>query len=280
MIETWLDRIKALKNKKGYTNEELSRLTGIPVGTLNKILSGASADPKLSNLISLASVFDVSLDYIATGDDTSTIRPTRDEKIMLAKYRALDAHGRELANLVIDKEYERVASLPSSRLLAAGFSPQQAQNGIRRYNYTANALKKRKTQTDVPSKPLRIPIYDLPVSAGVGAFLDGNSTDFITITTEEGTIGADYALRVTGDSMEPRYRDGDIILGHKQSEVYEGELGIFVCGGPDGYHGYFKRFGGDRLVSLNPAYPDIPLDSFESVVCCGKVIGHLPRRDV
>jgi phage repressor protein C with HTH and peptisase S24 domain len=80
--------------------------------------------------------------------------------------------------------------------------------------------------------------------------------------------------------MEPRYRDGDIILVHKQSEVYEGELGIFVCGGPDGYHGYFKRFGGDRLVSLNPAYPDIPLDSFESVVCCGKVIGHLPRRDV
>lgn len=278
MSETWLDRIKALKNKKGYTNEELSKLTGIPVGTLNKILSGASADPKLSNLISLASVFDVSLDYIATGDDASSLHPTRDEKIMLVKYRALDAHGHELVSFVIDKEYERVTSLPSSRLLAAGFSSKQANSGVRRYNYTANILNKRKAQTDLSDKTLRIPIYDLPVSAGIGTFLDGNGTDYITITTEKGTIVADYALRVSGDSMEPRYRDGDIILVHEQSEVSEGELGIFVCGGPDGYQGYFKRFGGDRLISLNPAYPDIPLDQFESVVCCGKVIGRLPRN--
>lgn len=277
MLETWLERIKALKNKNGYTNEELSKLTGIPVGTLNKILSGASADPKLSNLISLASVFDVSLDYIATGDDASSLRPTHDEKIMLVKYRALDAHGRELADFVINKEYERVTSLPSSRLLAAGFPSQQSHSGIRRYNYTANIAKKRRAQTEYSGTAFRIPIYDLPVSAGVGTFLDGNGTDYITITTEEGTISADYALRVSGDSMEPRYRDGDIILVHKQSEVSEGELGIFVCGGPDGYQGYFKRFGGDRLISLNPTYADISLDCFESVVCCGKVIGRLPR---
>ena len=36
----YIDRIKQLKSEKKITNDELSELTGIPLGTLSKILAG------------------------------------------------------------------------------------------------------------------------------------------------------------------------------------------------------------------------------------------------
>ena len=42
-----LDIIIEYKKRLGLTTEELSKRSGVPVGTLNKILSGATRDPKL-----------------------------------------------------------------------------------------------------------------------------------------------------------------------------------------------------------------------------------------
>ena len=50
-------------------------------------------------------------------------------------------------------------------------------------------------------------------------------------------------------------------------------IGIFSIGG----EGYFKKFGGDRLISLNPAYKDIRLDEHTDITCFGKVIGKLKK---
>ena len=43
------------------TTEELSRRSGVPVGTLNKILSGATKDPKLETLKAIARVLGLTL---------------------------------------------------------------------------------------------------------------------------------------------------------------------------------------------------------------------------
>ena len=71
--------------------------------------------------------------------------------------------------------------------------------------------------------------------------------------------------------MMPKYSDGDIILVNANISPEVGELGVFVCDG----QGYFKKFGGDRLISLNPDYKDMPLSSFSDVSCRGSVIGRL-----
>ena len=49
-METYIDRIKSLKAQKKITNDRLAELTGIPLGTLSKILAGMSDSPKLSNI--------------------------------------------------------------------------------------------------------------------------------------------------------------------------------------------------------------------------------------
>ena len=57
-----LEKIAEYKKKLGLTTEELSEKSGVPLGTLNKILSGATKDPKLETLKSIAHVIGLSLD--------------------------------------------------------------------------------------------------------------------------------------------------------------------------------------------------------------------------
>ncbi len=264
MNKTWLDRIKEKKRALGMTNETLSEKTGIPLGTLNKILAGTSDDPKLSTLAAFAKVFDVSVDYIVFGEGEE-LHLSKTEKSLVLNFRTLDDRARDIVYMLTEKEAERFTSAaPVTETAKAEILVSD------RFKFTA-AEKKADAR-------FRLPLYDLPVSAGRGSLLDGAGADFITLTSGGETLDADFALRVSGNSMEPRYRDGDIILVHEQPSVGIGELGIFICSDGVSSEGYFKRFGGDRLISLNPQYDDIYLDGFESVLCRGKVIGRLPRK--
>ena len=56
---TYIDRIKLLKSEKKITNDRLSELTGIPLGTLSKILAGISDSPKLSNIVAICGALEV-----------------------------------------------------------------------------------------------------------------------------------------------------------------------------------------------------------------------------
>ena len=82
---------------------------------------------------------------------------------------------------------------------------------------------------------------------------------------------ANFALRVAGDSMEPKFSDGDIILIKTQPCVDIGEIGVFILND----EGFVKQFGGNRLISLNKNYDDIILHEYDSFCCKGKVIGKL-----
>ena len=117
-------------------------------------------------------------------------------------------------------------------------------------------------------------LYDLPVSAGPGVYLDDTTAGEIHIPDTEKTRLADFALRISGNSMEPKFFDGDVLLIQDTDTVEIGELGVFVLDG----NGYFKKYGGDRLISLNPEYGDILLKEYAETVCCGKVIGKLKRK--
>lgn len=73
--------------------------------------------------------------------------------------------------------------------------------------------------------------------------------------------------------MEPIYYDGNIVLVKEQSSVNLGEIGIFTIEGS----GYIKKFGGDRLISLNAEYDDIMFADYdpEDIRCNGLVIGRV-----
>lgn len=70
-----LEKISEYKKKLNLTTEELSEKSGVPIGTLNKILSGATKDPKLETLKSIAKVLGLSLDDF---DDTNRNNKSQD----------------------------------------------------------------------------------------------------------------------------------------------------------------------------------------------------------
>ncbi len=117
-----------------------------------------------------------------------------------------------------------------------------------------------------------IPLYDMPVSAGTGQFLD--SSDYTLIEVDETVpLSATFAVRVSGDSMEPRFIDRQIIYVKPQQTLEKGEIGVFILGGD----AYCKQLGGSpeapRLLSLDPAYAPIAVDAFAAFRVLGKVVG-------
>lgn len=267
----YIDRIKQLKAEQKITNDELSERTGIPLGTLSKILAGISDSPKLSNIVLICNALGCSLDYAVSGipenRNNFTLEPG--EISFIENYRELDRHGREMVTLVLDKERERLRSASYGE---GGRSAVPTEAPIVRHDKKAKILRPASIAPGLGRKS--VPLFDLPVSAGTGVFLDDTTAEEITIPDNARTAGADFAVRISGRSMEPGFRDGDVLLVSDCDSVENGELGIFVLDGS----GYFKMFGGDRLVSLNPEFGDIMLKDFTEISCCGKVIGKLKRK--
>ena len=56
--ESYLDRIKAIKSERKITTDKLAEMTGIPLGTLSKLLAGISDSPKLSNIVAISEALD------------------------------------------------------------------------------------------------------------------------------------------------------------------------------------------------------------------------------
>ena len=264
----YITRIKQIKSERRITNDELSEMTGIPLGTLSKILAGISDSPKLSNMVAICAALGCTLDYIVAGtpENNNNYTLSDGEIKLIENFRMLDTHGKEMVTLVLDKECDRARSEQYSSA-----SPKKAK--------VLSLPERRMAQAPAAQMPYGlgkrdIPLYDMPVSAGLGVFLDDSMAEDISIPDNFKTKGADFAVRISGHSMEPRYRDGDVLLVQECESVENGELGIVVLDGS----GYFKIFGGDRLISINPDFADIPLSDFGEAACCGKVIGKLRKK--
>lgn len=232
-----LEMINRLKKEKGLTNAQLARLSGMTQSTLDKITAGINRNPKLETLQALCRALGCTL---ADLDDTpgKAGEVSGPEWEHLKKYRVLDVSGKRAVDAVLDVEYDRMTHVV-----------EREQKGWITY----------------------INCYDLAVSAGIGEPLgDTYYTNKLEIPTERVPENAHYCVRVNGDSMEPAYRDGDIVFVERLDDsVREGEIGVFALNGD----GYLKRLGHRELISLNPDYAPIPIGEFDDLRCQGRVLG-------
>ena len=83
---------------------------------------------------------------------------------------------------------------------------------------------------------------------------------------------ADFAVRVSGDSMEPMLHKNQIIYVHRQETLENGEYGIFFLDG----EAYVKRFQKDEtgtwLVSLNRNYAPLPVTAESDFRIFGRLV--------
>ena len=118
----------------------------------------------------------------------------------------------------------------------------------------------------------KLPLYDMPASAGNGTFLDGESYELIDVGSEV-PESADFGIKISGDSMTPRFLDKQIVWVQKTNHLENGEFGIFYLDG----NSYIKKFqdlpGNTALLSLNPAYAPIPVEEGSTFKIFGRVVG-------
>ncbi|MDD3919642.1 MAG: XRE family transcriptional regulator [Eubacteriales bacterium] len=115
-----------------------------------------------------------------------------------------------------------------------------------------------------------IALYDLPVSAGTGAFLDSDHYELIE-ADESVPISAAFAVRIAGDSMSPRFLDGQIVYVQQTPQLEPGDCGIFLLNGD----AYCKLLGGNtemELISINQAYAPIPVRETDELRIVGRVV--------
>lgn len=73
-FDEMIERIKARKKEIGLTNKELSELSNVPYGTLNKILGSETKEPSINAIIKISLALGVSTNYIINGENTKNIQ--------------------------------------------------------------------------------------------------------------------------------------------------------------------------------------------------------------
>lgn len=85
-----------------------------------------------------------------------------------------------------------------------------------------------------------------------------------------------FALKIKGDSMEPRIVEGDIVVVRSQQDVESGETAIVMIDGEATCKKVLKHADGIVLVANNPKYPPVMFTAKEAeekrIEVLGKVV--------
>lgn len=129
-----------------------------------------------------------------------------------------------------------------------------------------------------PPKPqgLQIPVLGT-VAAGIPISAVEDILDYEEVPQSWESQGEFFALKIKGDSMEPRMESGDVVIVRQQSDANSGDTVIVLVNGDDATCKKLQKTdNGIMLVSTNPKYPPMFYSNDEivtkPVVILGKVV--------
>jgi len=108
------DRIRALREKKGWTQNHLADVSGVPQPTIWRLEKGRILNPKTNVLRQLAKGLDVTADYLLMDEDDKDL-PSFDDVLrhdpvgqaIFRNYEVLSARGKETASSLVSWLVER-----------------------------------------------------------------------------------------------------------------------------------------------------------------------------
>lgn len=117
-----------------------------------------------------------------------------------------------------------------------------------------------------------LPVYLQPASAGTGQWLDDDLSEEMEVD-DSVPANAEFGVRLAGDSMSPRFADGQIVWARKAETAENGEIVLCVLND----QGYCKKLHWDEcgvsLISLNPKYDPISITEADEFRIMGCVVG-------
>lgn len=216
---------------------ELARKVGVTPSTIDSIIKRDSTKVNITTLNDICKVLSISPEIFFEDfveEENKKDKPSISDLEMIRQYHALDAHGKLVVDSVLGLEYERCTQ-----------------------------------ENNVIDMTIELPMSELPASAGTGIWLEEGYNTPVTVRKTKEAQKANIVIRVSGDSMEPLYSDGDCVLVKIQPDIEPGEIGIFIVDN----EGFIKKRGKHELISVNPEYDNIEIGEFSDCRCFGKVLG-------
>lgn len=137
-------------------------------------------------------------------------------------------------------------------------------------------IEKSKVESSIDTLPVKkIPVVS-QISAGLPIYSEENLVDYIYFSKEKlSDDKEEFGLKVSGDSMNKVFDEGDVVVIEKDSIVENGQLGVVMI---NGYNGTVKRirYNNDQIIlipeSNNPNhYPQV-YNKNDEVKIVGRVV--------
>ena len=243
-----INRIVELLKRKGASQADICNYIGIKYNVFTTWKTRGT-DPPAKYLVQICDFLNITLDYLFTGQEKSSSKDklSDDEQEMLDLFNALSRDNK----IRIKERATVLAELEAPVVPVIEEEPEEQET-------------------------IFIEFATLKASAGTGEqLIDDPERDVIEVVKNEITMQAKFAIQIHGDSMEPEYSDGEIVLVKTQPQINVGQIGIFTVNDM----GYIKKLGTDRLISVNPEYDDIYFEEEQEIRCKGLVIGTLEEGD-
>jgi Predicted transcriptional regulator len=239
------DRLRKRREELNLSRTDLAGALGVSRSAIGNYETGVSF-PKEDIMLRLFDCLRVDPNYLYCDSFHNPGQVlSHNERNLLEKYRSLPSAGRETVRSVVDALCAYRDEVEQSR-------PEQEERVI--------------------------PLYRSPAAAGYAAPVCGEDFDYIPV--KDGVPpGAEFAVRIQGDSMEPWIQDDSNVYVNRDP-LRAGDVGIFCVDGDMVCKQYYRDPAGTvYLFSLNRkrAEADVVLasGSERSLACFGRVI--LPK---
>ena len=250
--------ISLYRKQKGMTIDELAEKSGVPKGTINKIIGGITKAPTLENIRAIAYALDKTLNDF---DNSPSIKKSpsdlSEEAKKIAKdYDRLTDHGKGAVRLIM--EYEGKAEITATPKQPVGHPKVIPLPKVKRsHGFT------------------EVEVFDEPAAAGLGNPIETPPSHMEQYPSDYVPTKTNFGVLISGDSMEPKIPNGSTVFLQATPVLDNGEIGIFVLDGKS----YCKQLKKDEesqevtLHSLNPEYKDIEIPPFTELKVLGRVPG-------
>lgn len=247
-VMTFGERVQARRRELDMSRAELAALLGISLSAVSNYETGVSF-PKEGILLRMFDCLEIDPNTLFQDSyRAGNLILTNQERTFLKGYRSLSALGRDTVNTMLDA----LCSYQEELEAAPGGGKEE---------------------------PRVIPLYRSPAAAGYAAPAFGEDFDYISVS-DDVPRGAEFAVRIQGDSMIPYIADGSVVYVN-HDPLKDGDVGIFYVDGDILCKQYYKDPAGFvYLFSLNRARADADVmlspAGGRGLACFGRVILHAP----
>lgn len=216
--------LRQLRKEFGLTQKSLSQHLGIAESTIG-MYEREQREPDFETLEAIADYFNVDMDYL-TG--RSSIRKS-------GNFHVLPNLGYATSSYLVNC------------LMSDPPSPDVVAPILSHYS-------KSIAQLSPSGKGVRIPVLG-DVAAGIPIDAIENIVDYEEIDAAMAATGEFFGLRIKGSSMEPRIREGDVVIVRKQEDADTGDTAVVLVNGDSATVKRIKKEpSGISLIPNNPAY--------------------------